>query len=341
MTLSNRIKIPQGFWAGVREIGVSAEAIIRHAQLPLHILDDREGVTAPQYFAIWQAYSDLVGDISNSVMKLSTAFDTAHYPPSVLATYHARNYRDAINRMAVYKRMCPPESLSITEAGTSCSIELNWQDPAQAGPAVLAGITLATLLELGRRGTGLPIKAKLVEFSYPMGNVKTLEAYFGCRIRTDAKRNRLTLYRSDLDRPFLSYNEELLEILTPALDRTLDEQHSSCTIMETVKWIIKQNLAGGLIDMQSVARDLNISERTLQRRLTAEGTSFKQVLSEARHELALNYLTNPLLDMKEIAFLVGYEDQNSFYRSFRAWEGETPSNWRMKQHANPSDLLAR
>lgn len=71
-----------------------------------------------------------------------------------------------------------------------------------------------------------------------------------------------------------------------------------------------------------------MSDRTLQRRLTGENTSFKPLLTEARHEQALEYLADPSLDIKEVAFLLGYEDQNSFYRAFRLWEGVTPSNWR-------------
>jgi AraC-like DNA-binding protein len=74
-----------------------------------------------------------------------------------------------------------------------------------------------------------------------------------------------------------------------------------------------------------------MSERTLQRRLTEEGTSFKQLLTEARREKAREYLADPSLDIKEVAFLLGYEDNNSFYRAFRLWEGDTPSNWRAEQ----------
>lgn len=71
-----------------------------------------------------------------------------------------------------------------------------------------------------------------------------------------------------------------------------------------------------------------MSDRTLQRRLTDENTSFKQLMTQARHEQAIEYLADPSLDIKEVAFLIGYEDQNSFYRAFRLWEGDTPSNWR-------------
>ncbi|KMM59955.1 AraC family transcriptional regulator [Bacillus glycinifermentans] len=327
MSSHTRIKIPAGFWAGLRQLGIAAHDVVRKAQLPLTIVTEPV-VTAAQYFAIWQAYSDLIDDTAKGIIKLTTAFDTAHYPPPVLATYHARDYRDALKRMARYKQLCPPESLRMTEEGEHCTIELEWLDSGQSGPPMLVGITLAFLLELGRRGTGQPLTARLVEFSHPMGDVEALKAYFGCRIRIGTNCNRLTLFRGDLDRPFVSYNEELLEILTPALDQSLDEQQRSLSITEMVKWIMKGSLTGGRPDIQTVASELGMSERTLQRRLTDEGTSFKHLLTQVRHEQALKYLADPSLDIKEVAFMIGYEDQNSFYRAFRLWEGDTPSNWR-------------
>jgi AraC-like DNA-binding protein len=333
---SDRIKIPLGFWEGLHQLGIAAHDVARQAQLPLTIITEPI-VTTAQYFAIWEAYSDLIGDTAQAIIKLATVFETAKYPPTVLAPYHARDYRDALNRMARYKQLCPPEGLLINEDGERCTIELEWLNLGeQPGPSLLVGITLACLLELGRRGTGQPLTAQLVEFSQPMGDVQALEAYFGCRIRTGAKCNRLTLFRRDLDRPFLSYNEELLEILTPALDRSLDELQSNRSITEMVKWIIKRCLTAGRPDIQSVAKELNMSDRTLQRRLTDENTSFKQLMSQARHEQAIEYLADPSLDIKEVAFLIGYEDQNSFYRAFRLWEGDTPSNWRTEHFSTGS-----
>ncbi|MHA7584080.1 helix-turn-helix domain-containing protein [Paenibacillus vandeheii] len=333
---SARIKLPAGFWAGLHQLGIVAHDVARKAQLPLTIITE-PSVTTAQYFAIWQAYSDLVGDTAEGIIKLATIFETSKYPPSVLATYHARDYRDALKRMARYKQFCPPESLCIIEKGEDCSIELNWLSGEQTGPPLLVGVTLAFLLELGRRGTGQPLTARLVEFSLPMGDVKALEDYFGCPIRMGAACNRLTLHRKDLDRPFLSYNEELLEILTPILDRSLDEQQGSRSISEMVKWIMKRSLTGGRPDIQIIAKELGMSDRTLQRRLTDENTSFKHLLTQARHEQARAYLADPTLDIKEVAFLIGYEDQNSFYRAFRSWEGDTPTNWR-KEYLGTNSL---
>jgi len=327
MTSHTRIKIPAGFWAGLSQIGIAAHEVLLKARLPLTIITEPV-VTTGQYFAIWQAYSDLIDDTAKGIIKLTTGFETAHYPPTVLATYHARDYRDALKRMARYKQLCPPESLRIIEEGEHCTIELDWLDTDQPGPPLLVGITLAFLLELGRRGTGQPMTARFVEFSHSMGDLQILEAYFGCRIRIGATYNRLTLNREDLDRPFVSYNAELLDILTPVLDQSLDEQQRSRSITEMVKWIMKRSLTGGRPDIQTVASELGMSDRTLQRRLTDEGTSFKHLLTQVRNEQAREYLADPTLDIKEVAFLIGYEDQNSFYRAFRLWEGNTPSNWR-------------
>ncbi|MEK3787210.1 helix-turn-helix transcriptional regulator [Paenibacillus sp. FSL K6-1230] len=327
---ADRIKIAPGFWSGLLQFNITPQDIALQAGLPLTVISEPV-VTTAQYFAIWRAYSDLMGDTARGIISLATAFEAAHYPPAALATYHARDYRDALNRMARYKPFCPPEKLRITESGELCIIELGWLDPHHAGPSILIGITFAYLLELGRRGTGRAITALSVELSQPMGDRVTLEAYFGCGIQTGTVGNRLILQREDLDKPFTTYNEELLAILTPALDQSLNEHQDKPSISEQVKWLIKRSLSGGRTDIQTVSRELGMSGRTLQRRLADEKVSFKQLVGDARHEQARELLADPALDIKEVAFLVGYADQNSFYRAFRLREGETPSNWRVKQ----------
>jgi len=274
----------------------------------------------------------LAGDIAHGMIKLATVYEVTKYPPTVLATYHARDYRDALLRMVRYKKLCPPDNLKMIEKGEECTLDLEWLVTDRTCPPLLVGITLAFLLELGRRGTGEHLTARSVEFAQPTGDVQALEAFFGCPVRTNADRNRLTLHRRDLDRPFLTYNEELLEILTPALDRTVQEHQGDRTVSERVKWIMKRSFSGGRPDVRTVARELGMSDRTLQRRLTEERTSFASLLMQARHEQALLYLSDLSLEINEVAFLIGYEDQNSFYRAFRDWEGDTPAKWR-KEHA--------
>jgi AraC-like DNA-binding protein len=311
-------------------MGIGAGDIARQTKLPESGIMAPE-VTAAHYYAVWRAIAHLIGDTAQAIVKLVTVFETAKYPPSVLATYHARDFRDALRRMTRYKQLCPPERLVMVEEGAFCFIELDGQSSELTCPPVLTGITLACLLELGRRGTGVPMRAKSVEFTESMGDVPALEAFFGCRIRTGATRNRLTLHRSDLDRSFVSFNEELLDILTPVLEQAVADRHVGRTLGESVKRILKQTMANGRPEIKEVAKALDMSERTLQRRLRDEGESFKSLLSQARHEQAVHLLSDSSLEIKEVAYLVGFEDQNSFYRAFRGWEGDTPANWRVSQ----------
>src|SRR5260370_41213402 len=71
-----------------------------------------------------------------------------------------------------------------------------------------------------------------------------------------------------------------------------------------------------------------MSCRTLQRGITAEQTTFRRLISDARRELARYYLLQPALELGEGACLPGYEDPNSFFRAFREWERTTPSDCR-------------
>ena len=77
-----------------------------------------------------------------------------------------------------------------------------------------------------------------------------------------------------------------------------------------------------------IAKQLGLSERTLQRRLQEEGTTFNQLLESTRKDIALGYLANPKLAAYEVSFLVGYTEPATFFRAFKRWTGKTPQEYR-------------
>lgn len=335
--LTDRIKIPPVFWgAGLRALGLSAGDLVRQARLPLAVLTDQVALNTRQYFALWQAIDDLTGNAAIGI-KLVTVLPAGQLPPSLLAAYHARDYRDALQRVARYKQLCAPERLRLSEEGDACLITLEWLHTGQTEPVALVDASMATLLELGRRGTGEALTARRVDLARPKTDASVYEAYFGCRVRFGAQRNCLHLHRSDLGRAFAAYNAELLALLTPALDQALAERQHPHSFSDTVRWLLAHQLSSGRPDIPAVARELGVSERTLQRRLGGEGTSFQRLLSAVRRARARELLVDPALDIGEVAFLLGYEDQNSFFRAFRLWERETPSSWRA-MHQNQGRL---
>ena len=77
-----------------------------------------------------------------------------------------------------------------------------------------------------------------------------------------------------------------------------------------------------------IAPRLHMSPRTLHRRLEEEGTSFRQVLTEVRRELAARHLSERRLAIGEIAFLLGFSEPSAFHRAFKRWTGHGPLSYR-------------
>ena len=86
--------------------------------------------------------------------------------------------------------------------------------------------------------------------------------------------------------------------------------------------------AGNFLSSSEVAEKLNITERTLRRRLTADGTNFRTIFEDIKNTLARNYLRKTSLNVLEIADLLNYEEATSFHRAFQRWNSITPADYR-------------
>ena len=330
---ADRIKIPQALWEGLKRVGIPRADVVRRAEIPVNVLRDGDPVSTMQFFAMWRALADISADPVIG-LRIALSLDDAVLPPSFLAAYYARDFRDALQRVARFKRLCAPEDVLVEERKDRCEIVLTWTHAENdVIPPALLDASMASLLELGRRGTGAPVIPLAVELTRPETAREAYERYYGCRVRFGSRTNRLTLSRQDLDKPFARNNAELLDMLVPELDRRIKQQSKTVSVTEQIKWVLRRRLTAGRPDIRSVAGELAMSERSLQRKLTDEGRTFHSVLSETRHELALEYLSGSSLEIAEVAYLVGYEDQNSFFRAFREWERQTPSAWRAGQRS--------
>ncbi|NNB17423.1 AraC family transcriptional regulator [Pseudomonas fragi] len=337
--IASRFNVPDAFWHGLTLIGLEPAMVLRQARLPVTLgireLRDRRQVSTQEFFRLWEAVHVLNPDPAAGIL-LVTRLDIAILPPSSFAAFIARDYRDGLHRLARFKQLCTPERLRVSEAGRHCTISLDWLHTAQQPPALLVDAAFATFIELGRRGSRVHIVAQRVELARPDDGSSALADFFGCPVHFAAGRNALVLDTADLDRPFPGHNPQLLEMLNPALVAALAEATAPASMALQVKRALKRILASGRPDMLDVARELGMSERTLQRRITEEGTSFRQLMLETRQEIVRHLLAEPSIEIDEIACLLGYEDTNSFYRAFRSWEGTTPARWRALQAPLPA-----
>jgi len=331
--ISDKLKVPDALWEGVKRVGLDRAEVVRRAALPLNVLRDDTPILTAQFFALWRAI-ETVSEDATIGLRIASGLDGAVMPLAFVAAQHARDFRDALNRVARFKRLCAPEEVVLTENGDRSELVIHWPHAGSSAiPHSLVDATMASFLELGRRGTSELLVPVALELARPTASKSALERYFGCQVRFDAKEDCISFRREDLDKRFATYNKELLEVLAPELDRRLEQHKASESVAEQTRWVLRRRLTAGRPDIRSVATELAMSERSLQRRLTDEGVSFQTLVSDTRHQLALEHLADTSLTLIEVAYLLGYEDQNSFFRAFRQWEAQTPSEWRASNAA--------
>lgn len=137
------------------------------------------------------------------------------------------------------------------------------------------------------------------------------------------------LFRSEVFQKPLPYaNPQLWEHLKQYLEQ--NAQHQSESLSSQLAQYLKERIKN-TPDVKTAADHFSLSERSLQRRLKGENSTFQQVLDKVRLDLASQLLRNELFGLKEIAFHCGFSDPNSFFRAFRKWTGKTPEGWKADQ----------
>ena len=329
--MTDRFRISSTLPRRLRELGISPEAVLRRAALPMRLFNQEKIlVSTKELFALHRGIAE-TSDNPAITLKLGTDERVEHYDPNKIAALASRSFRDAMQRLGRYKQLTCPEEIRLVNRGNECSIQFAWLLAQEPEPPLLVDICFAWIVALGRRGTGQPLHPRRVEFKRPLVNRKIYEEHFHCPVKFNSAHNALVFSKADMDLPFVTHNSDLLAFVAPKLEQELSDQLAQKSFTEQAKGILKQLLAGRRPTVQDLANELHLSTRTLQRRLNEQGISFQHLLDGARRELAHHYLLHSSRELNETAYLLGYEDANSFFRAFHQWEGTSPGQWRLIQ----------
>jgi len=170
-------------------------------------------------------------------------------------------------------------------------------------------------------------KVQRVQFSH--GRPSQIAQYrrvFGPHVGFDAEISGFLFESSWLDKAIEGADATLHDLLAKAIRDA--EANGPLSFAEQVQGVMHQMLLSGTATAESVARLFGIHERTLRRRLEAEGKSLQQLINQTRFELAQQLLQNTGLPVAEIAAALQYADPNAFSRAFRGWADLSPSQWR-------------
>jgi AraC-like DNA-binding protein len=186
--------------------------------------------------------------------------------------------------------------------------------------------------------TGRNVGPTTVAFSHNRNSdLREFERFFGCPVEFGAHANLLGLSDEALRIPLLTADSKLLSALQPFCDRAVKERGTAKgTLRAAVETEVEKLLPHGKAQVQTVAKSLALSVRTLSRRLSDEGTTYVEAVDQLRRSLALQYLKEPGMSLSQIAWLLGYEGSTSFNHAFKRWTGRSPTVARSEKRLKAS-----
>lgn len=179
----------------------------------------------------------------------------------------------------------------------------------------------------GRTLVGSEFKPLRMEFMHaPPAYAAEYQRLSGDDVRFGCLHNRMVLEAQWLDVPLPNHHALALRQALGLLELESAQLHRKMDLIQAVERAISRDLQGS--QLEKVASDLNMSGRTLRRRLTEHGLTFEALLEQVRRARCMGLLGNPSLSIERITQEVGYSDVRSFRRAFKRWTGLSPSAFR-------------
>lgn len=325
---SPRYSLDIGWQAMTKDMDISVQDVLRHARLPLDLLSQKTPtITADEYFRLWEGLAYVLKDEPAFPLRLAQTIMPEFFSPSIFACMCSANLNMALTRMAKYKPLVGPLHIQVEQSEYHTQVAFEGLPENCPVPASLIAFELVFWVQIARIATREHVVPKGIHITFDLPEQVAYETFFGVQIQ-QGPFNGLTFSSQDAERLFLTASESMWSIFEPELRKRLQNLSHDSPFRERVRSCLVEILASGQYSMDDVASRLAISSRTLQRRLQQEGTSFQKVLDDLREELARHYLSTSNYSNGQIAFLLGYEEPNSFFRAFRAWTGQTPEHIR-------------
>lgn len=313
-------------------LGEDSEAIFRQARLgypdyvqpgervPLEVLNRlvvaiRESCRTPEFFLLLGQRVPMMahGNLGNAVMASETverALSTLErYAAIVMPAVRIEFQREQQSTVVAYQVATPFEPLN---------------------QALIEALITTTSYNFSAL-TGASFYPEQVDVSFQAPAYRQrFRQFTRCEVNFNAQGNRFVFARRALDLPITTHNPLSEKLLVRQCEDELKRLQSQTDLGERIREVISLYLDQSP-GMDFVAAKLNLSERTLRRRLAEEGINYRDLLKQIRHSMALHYLEKTDIRIEHIAWQLGYKETANFRKAFKAREGVSPREWR-KQH---------
>jgi AraC-like DNA-binding protein len=314
---------------GLAECGQDPDALFKKAGLdPAALADANARYPFDGMQRLWRLAVEATGD-SDFGLVAARCWHPTSWHALGYAWLASPSLRDAFERSARYSRMVSDAfvfELKPSDAGAWFSAQMRAPLPSPRRASQDAAVS--TIVRMCRLSRGEQFRPLRVRFAYEKPDrLNALSELLQAPMEFCCDLCGIEVAAADLDAELPTANAELAR----ANERVVLEylaRFDTKSIGLKVRTKLLEQLASGHASEASIARALNMTERTLQRRLRDEGTSYNMLLDEVRRELAAQYVAEAELSFSEITYLLGFSEPSNFSRAFKRWTGKSPSAYR-------------
>lgn len=319
--------------AACERLGVDADALLRSVGIDRETLEDPDArLRNPDVGALWAKAYELSRDAVLS-LHAAEACPVGAYKVIDYMAATSRTVGEAFRSAARYFPLINTAvRITIDESADPVAFDVADATGDPAGVTrPYAEYCLAVFVLHVRAGTGVTFPVRRVTFAQRRpADTSEHERIFGCPVAFEAHRNRLSVDRDAWETPARGPQPGVLAVLIEHADLLLERLPRGPDLVERARRAIAGRLRGRASSLESVAHELAMSERSLQRHLRDLGYTFNGLADEVRAATARLYLDQPDMALSEIAYLLGFADQSAFHRAFKRWTGFTPRQARLR-----------
>jgi len=330
----------------LRERGVAVAPLLERAGVSEQDFDDRpqRRISAAAQGKFLELAAEAMDD---SLFGLHLAEETDPRDAGILfyVTSGAKDIGEALTLFARYSRIVNEGArVKLMQLPEGAGVETDFIGLPRHSLRQNTEFAIAVIVKALREVTGHRIRPLRAAFAHSRNSdLGEFERFYLCpvefgRTASEGASSDLLEFSNDtLALPLVTADTKLIEALRPFCDAAASERNTAKgTLRAAVEKEDERLLPHGKANVETVAKALALSARTLSRRLADEGTTFGEVVDQLRRSLALQYLKEPGLSLSQIAWLVGYEGSTSFNHAFKRWTGRSPSVARNKRRLPPT-----
>jgi len=330
---TGRPTIVAGLFARALDVGarcgLDRQQLLAELGVDGAVLEDRDNRLPVETFArVWNIISARCPDRPLALDWIATFKITDAGLMGYLVT-HLKTVREAAETMGRFGYVVNQAAAPELVEGTVTSRVRYSLAPVLLATQHAPEAILVSLTAFLRGVAGEDFAPAVVRLPYP-GTSRTpaLGKFFGTSVQHDAGEVSLEFATEVLDRALPGADPVLAAYLRRQVQEVVQQIESPNSVSQECARRIAERLGAGEPSQSLVARQMGMSERTLQRRLQGEGTTFNELLEQARRTIACSYLADRKLAAYEVSFLLGYAEPATFFRAFKRWTGKTPLEYR-------------